>query len=61
MSHETLQMLPARATNARYSSRTSSGLFDAAYDAAVAALGGVMRKRRAEPDPPVQPERRCAG
>jgi len=32
--------------------------FDAAYDAAVAALGGVMRKRRAEPDPLVQPERR---
>ena len=32
--------------------------FDAAYDAAVAALGGVMRKRRVEPDPLVQPERR---
>jgi len=32
--------------------------FDAAYDAAVAALGGVMRKRRTEPDPLVQPERR---
>jgi integrase len=32
--------------------------FDAAYGAAVAALGGVMRKRRTEPDPLVQPERR---
>jgi len=32
--------------------------FDSAYDAAVAALGGVMRKRRTEPDPLVQPERR---
>ena len=32
--------------------------FDAAYDAAVAALGGVMRKRRPEPDPLMQPERR---
>src|SRR6266568_5128253 len=32
--------------------------FDTAYDAAVAALGGVMRKRRIEPDPLVQPERR---
>ncbi|MGJ5221020.1 tyrosine-type recombinase/integrase [Bradyrhizobium oligotrophicum] len=32
--------------------------FDAAYEAAVAALGGVMRKRRIEPDPLVQPERR---
>ena len=32
--------------------------FDAAYDAAVAALGGVMRMRRIEPDPLVQPERR---
>lgn len=32
--------------------------FDAAYDAAVAALGGVMRRRRTEPDPLVQPERR---
>jgi hypothetical protein len=32
--------------------------FDAAYDAAVAALGGVMRKRRSAPDPLVQPERR---
>jgi integrase len=32
--------------------------FDAGYDAAVAALGGVMRKRRIEPDPLVQPERR---
>jgi integrase len=36
--------------------------FDAAYDAAVAALGGTVRKRRKEPDPLVQPERRyvCA-
>src|SRR6202048_4692348 len=32
--------------------------FDAAYEAAVAALGGVMRRRRTEPDPLVQPERR---
>ena len=32
--------------------------FDAAYDAAVAALGGVMRRRRTEPDPLAQPERR---
>jgi integrase len=32
--------------------------FDATYDAAVAALGGVMRKRRSAPDPLVQPERR---
>ena len=32
--------------------------FDSAYDAAVAALGGVMRKRRSAPDPLVQPERR---
>jgi integrase len=32
--------------------------FDAAYDAAVAALGGLMRKRRSVPDPLVQPERR---
>jgi hypothetical protein len=32
--------------------------FDAAYDAAVAALGGMMRKRRSVPDPLVQPERR---
>jgi integrase len=32
--------------------------FDAAYDAAVTALGGVMRKRRSAPDPLVQPERR---
>jgi integrase len=32
--------------------------FDTAYDAAVAALGGVMRKRRSAPDPLVQPERR---
>ncbi len=32
--------------------------FDTAYDAAVVALGGVMRKRRIEPDPLVQPERR---
>ncbi|WP_407154915.1 tyrosine-type recombinase/integrase [Bradyrhizobium sp. STM 3557] len=32
--------------------------FDAAYEAAVAALGGVMRRRRIEPDPLVQPERR---
>ncbi|TAH68526.1 MAG: hypothetical protein EWM45_03345 [Rhodopseudomonas palustris] len=32
--------------------------FDAAYKAAVAALGGVMRKRRTEPDPLAQPERR---
>jgi integrase len=32
--------------------------FDAAYDAAVAALGGMMRRRRPEPDPLVQPERR---
>jgi hypothetical protein len=32
--------------------------FDAAYEAAVAALGGVMRRRRVEPDPLVQPERR---
>jgi hypothetical protein len=30
--------------------------FDAAYDAAVAALGGVMRRRRSAPDPLVQPE-----
>jgi hypothetical protein len=35
-----------------------TGAFDAAYDAAVAALGGVMRKRRSAPDPLVQPERR---
>jgi hypothetical protein len=32
--------------------------FDAAYDAAVTALGGIMRKRRSAPDPLVQPERR---
>jgi integrase len=32
--------------------------FDAAYDAAVAALGGAMRRRRSAPDPLVQPERR---
>jgi hypothetical protein len=32
--------------------------FDTAYDAAIAALGGVMRKRRSAPDPLVQPERR---
>jgi integrase len=32
--------------------------FDAAYDAAIATLGGVMRKRRTEPDPLRQPERR---
>jgi len=32
--------------------------FDAAYDAAIAALGGAMRKRRSVPDPLVQPERR---
>jgi integrase len=32
--------------------------FDGAYDAAIAALGGVMRKRRSAPDPLVQPERR---
>jgi len=32
--------------------------FDAAYDAAIAALGGVMRKRRTESDPLTQPERR---
>jgi integrase len=32
--------------------------FDAAYDAAVTALGRVMRKRRSAPDPLVQPERR---
>jgi integrase len=32
--------------------------FDAAVGAAVAALGGVMRKRRSAPDPLVQPERR---
>jgi integrase len=32
--------------------------FDAAYDAAVTALGGVMRKRRIAPDPLEQPERR---
>jgi integrase len=31
---------------------------DATYDAAVAALGGVMRKRRSATDPLVQPERR---
>jgi len=31
--------------------------FDTAYDAAIAALGGVMRKRRSAPDPLVQPER----
>ncbi|WP_315719743.1 MULTISPECIES: tyrosine-type recombinase/integrase [unclassified Bradyrhizobium] len=35
--------------------------FDAAYEAAVAALGGVMRKRRVEPDPLQQPERRYVG
>jgi integrase len=36
--------------------------FDAAYDAAVTAPGGTVRKRRKEPDPLVQPERRyvCA-
>jgi hypothetical protein len=36
--------------------------FDAAYDAAVCALGGTVRKRRSEPDPLVQPDRRyvCA-
>ncbi|WP_130218365.1 hypothetical protein [Bradyrhizobium genosp. SA-3] len=41
-------------------SRSNHGTeaFDAAYDAAVAALGGVMRKRRSAPDPLVQPERR---
>ena len=38
--------------------RYGSEAFDAAYDAAVAALGGVMRKRRSELDPLVQPERR---
>ncbi|MDE5441343.1 hypothetical protein GWG65_07740 [Bradyrhizobium sp. CSA207] len=38
--------------------RYGTEAFDAAYDAAVAALGGVMRKRRTEPDPLVQPERR---
>ena len=38
--------------------RYGTDAFDAAYDAAVAALGGVMRKRRSEPDPLVQPERR---
>jgi hypothetical protein len=32
--------------------------FDAAYDAAVTALGGMMRNRRSMPDPLVQPERR---
>ncbi len=32
--------------------------FDTAYDAAVAALGGVMRRRRREPDPLTQPDRR---
>jgi hypothetical protein len=32
--------------------------FDAAFAAAVAALGGTMSKRRQEPDPLVQPERR---
>lgn len=32
--------------------------FDTAYDAAVVALGGIMRKRRSAPDPLVQPERR---
>lgn len=32
--------------------------FDAAYESAVAALGGVMRKRRIAADPLVQPERR---
>jgi integrase len=32
--------------------------FDTACEAAVAALGGVMRKRRTERDPLVQPERR---
>jgi integrase len=32
--------------------------FDAAYEAAVTALGGIVRKRRKEPDPLVQPERR---
>jgi integrase len=35
-----------------------SKAFDAAYDAAIAALGGMMRKRRSTPDPLVQPERR---
>ena len=36
--------------------------FDAAYEAAVCALGGTVRKRRSEPDPLVQPDRRyvCA-
>src|SRR5689334_1085162 len=38
--------------------RYGTEAFDVAYDAAVAALGGVMRKRRSEPDPLVQPERR---
>jgi integrase len=33
-------------------------VFDAAYDAAIAALGGIMRKRRNALDPLVQPERR---
>src|ERR1700753_1004076 len=33
-------------------------VFDKAYQAAVVALGGVVRKRRVEPDPLVQPERR---
>jgi integrase len=32
--------------------------FDAAYDAAITALGGMMRNRRSIPDPLVQPERR---
>src|SRR5258706_3596108 len=32
--------------------------FDTAYDAAVAALGGIMRKRRREPDRLAQPDRR---
>jgi hypothetical protein len=35
-----------------------TGAFDLAYEAAVAALGGLMRKRRIEPDPLMQPERR---
>jgi hypothetical protein len=38
--------------------RYGTQAFDGAYDAAVAALGGVMRKRRTEPDRLVQPERR---
>src|SRR5204863_8440657 len=33
--------------------------FDTAYDAAIAVLGGLVRKRRSAPDALVRPERCC--